>query len=636
MRRSGPHSAFPALVLSVAGMSGTASADVLYSNLQGNVVGTQTGSYTVSNVGSGPQVLGQYYNTGYDSITLSSLSFYGGISPTGNANASAGALSGGAGLEIYFFDAAGTFIQQSINGNTLFTGSQGNVGPGVGLKTFTNLNLTLPGAGFITFTPYAASFQDVSTGVYLPPPTAPCTFTGYYGAAPTTGETDPTLVATGDPYHEAVTNIPSVIAAPAYMQLQMLGTGSGDSYYPTATPLWNAAGSGNWGDATNWRSGVPNAAGATANFVESVTAASTVTLASAETVGIVNFDSPNSYTLAGPGTLTLSNGSGPAVINSWQGSHTITAPLAYGSGLTVTAFPDPSPATPSLTLPLNVTAAGALTKLGAGTLAFAAPSAAGVTTLSLPALNISAGKVSLQTSLTPGSRTLLTSAGLSIAGGATLDLGGNDLDVSGSTLQAVNALVASGFNGGTWTGPGIASAAAAADARHLTAIGVTQNNQGGAPLYTATHPFDGFTPGPSDVLAKYTYYGDANLDGTINAADYSRVDVGFVSHLTGWFNGDFNYDGIVDGSDYALMDNAFNQQGSALALAVVAGPSASSAAAVASVPEPTAVGLLTFGATSLVGGRRRRVSNGRTKKGTAPTRGHTPKRDSHIFWRSPL
>jgi hypothetical protein len=62
------------------------------------------------------------------------------------------------------------------------------------------------------------------------------------------------------------------------------------------------------------------------------------------------------------------------------------------------------------------------------------------------------------------------------------------------------------------------------------------------------------------VLVKYTDYGDANLDGTVNVADYTRLDAGFISggKLTGWFNGDFNYDGVVDGSDYTLMDNAFN------------------------------------------------------------------------------
>ena len=55
---------------------------------------------------------------------------------------------------------------------------------------------------------------------------------------------------------------------------------------------------------------------------------------------------------------------------------------------------------------------------------------------------------------------------------------------------------------------------------------------------------------------KYTYFGDANLDGVVNASDYTLIDNGFNSQtsgplLTGWFNGDFNYDGVVNGDDYA-------------------------------------------------------------------------------------
>jgi hypothetical protein len=68
---------------------------------------------------------------------------------------------------------------------------------------------------------------------------------------------------------------------------------------------------------------------------------------------------------------------------------------------------------------------------------------------------------------------------------------------------------------------------------------------------------------------KYTYYGDANLDGQVDGSDYTKIDNGFNNHLTGWLNGDFNYDSAVDGSDYTLIDNAFNQQG-ASAAAVIA------------------------------------------------------------------
>ena len=71
--------------------------------------------------------------------------------------------------------------------------------------------------------------------------------------------------------------------------------------------------------------------------------------------------------------------------------------------------------------------------------------------------------------------------------------------------------------------------------------------------------FDGINTTTNDVLVKYTYFGDANLDGTVSGADYQQIDAGFGLHLTGWQNGDFNYDGVVDGSDYSLIDNTFNQ-----------------------------------------------------------------------------
>jgi hypothetical protein len=118
----------------------------------------------------------------------------------------------------------------------------------------------------------------------------------------------------------------------------------------------------------------------------------------------------------------------------------------------------------------------------------------------------------------------------------------------------------------------------------------------------------------SDVLLKYTYYGDANLDGLVDGTDYSRIDNGVLFGLSGWSNGDFNYDGVINGSDYTLIDNVYNTQGaqfsnelagpSAIATAQIAGGSGTSA-----VPEPTTLGLLGIVAVSLLGrrgGRRHR------------------------------
>ena len=107
-----------------------------------------------------------------------------------------------------------------------------------------------------------------------------------------------------------------------------------------------------------------------------------------------------------------------------------------------------------------------------------------------------------------------------------------------------------GYNGGPWTGlSGITSSAAAV--ANNAAIGV-------APGGTV---FDGQTVTSSDVLVKYTYYGDANLDGQVNSIDYTMIDNSVNQDInTGWQNGDFNYDNNINGDDYTLIDNAFNTQ----------------------------------------------------------------------------
>jgi len=196
-----------------------------------------------------------------------------------------------------------------------------------------------------------------------------------------------------------------------------------------------------------------------------------------------------------------------------------------------------------------------------------------------------------------------------------LDVGTNALDITGQTLGAVNAMVAGAYSKGTWTGPGITSTAAANDSMHLTALGVISNTPNGTQLYgtgTALGLFDGANPGGSDVLVKYTYYGDTDLSGVVDGSDYARIDYAYLNNqtnpgspLTGWFNGDFNYDGVIDGSDYTLMDNAFNTQGASLS-AQIASPTAQIGGGSA-VPEPATLTLVGIGALSLLGRRRRRI-----------------------------
>jgi autotransporter-associated beta strand protein len=266
---------------------------------------------------------------------------------------------------------------------------------------------------------------------------------------------------------------------------------------------------------------------------------------------------------------------------------------------------------------------GGLTQANSGTLAFAPNYSSGIQVISLSGgLQISNGAlVQVNAAAASSTRSLLETSSLSI-GSLTgrLDLANNDMIVQAGTTTSLSTVfnqIGQGYGNGSWNGTnGIISTAAQKNL--LTALGVILNDQVGnfqASNGTAlTATFDGAVSHDGDVLVKYTYYGDTNLDGKVDGSDYANIDNGYINGLTGWYNGDFNYDNAVNGSDYTLMDNAFNQQGaqissiiaspSAVATDQIAGSGASSASS--AVPEPASLGLLGIGAIGLLGRRNRR------------------------------
>ena len=316
---------------------------------------------------------------------------------------------------------------------------------------------------------------------------------------------------------------------------------------------------------------------------------------------------------------TLTNG----IATAFSGYHTVI--IAAGGGTIETndandtfSTNNATPVSGAFTLGIgSVSGAGTLTVDGGGNLAVApqtvpANASGGIRTLTLGGLNLlNNSNISFGSSTLTKTRTVLVTGSLSLSGAtsawtSTVDLGNNDMIVrNGNIVTTVNELQ-QGYASGSWQGSGgILSSAAAADSTHLTALGVILNTaDGSTPIYST---FDGVSVGASDVLVKYTYYGDATLDGRVDGSDYSRIDNGYLSHLTGWLNGDFNYDGIINGSDYTLIDNAFNTQGArilaevAVQTAQIAGTGASSA-----VPEPATLGLLGIGAVGLLARRKNR------------------------------
>ena len=184
-----------------------------------------------------------------------------------------------------------------------------------------------------------------------------------------------------------------------------------------------------------------------------------------------------------------------------------------------------------------------------------------------------------------------------------LDLDNNDLihRANAATRDQVQATVEDMVKtardtgtGGRWTGKGLTSSAARGNSN--TGLVVVPN-------FGLTQ-FSGQLVGPDDVLVKYSWNGDANVDGVINSDDYFRIDSGFLAQPANprYRDGDFNDDQQVNSDDYFLIDSAFlGQTGTLDGGGAVAGALQSVA-----VPEPgVALACIGFGALALR--RRRRV-----------------------------
>jgi hypothetical protein len=166
--------------------------------------------------------------------------------------------------------------------------------------------------------------------------------------------------------------------------------------------------------------------------------------------------------------------------------------------------------------------------------------------------------------LTQGGAKVIVTRGLSGAG--RLDLTDNDLVLDydagdPNPLAAIEARIAAGYNFSAWDGNGIVTSMPDATGG-LATLAITDP----AALFgmgpTETMEFSGETVDGSSVLIKYTWAGDLNLDGVVDAGDYGVIDNYFqFPGSSGYANGDFNFDGVIDAGDYGIIDNSFQLQG---------------------------------------------------------------------------
>jgi hypothetical protein len=152
-----------------------------------------------------------------------------------------------------------------------------------------------------------------------------------------------------------------------------------------------------------------------------------------------------------------------------------------------------------------------------------------------------------------GTFTVTGLQGASPFAGSTIDLGQSTVYFDYSTGQNPAAVVrqalVTGYAGGAWNGSGagatgaFVSSAAAARGVGKFALGYADSADG----FVAGQPVN-------TVEVRFTYAGDANLDGVVNMTDAVRMQANYgAARDPAWDRGNFDYDAGVGSADAILL-----------------------------------------------------------------------------------
>ncbi|MBC7784126.1 MAG: autotransporter-associated beta strand repeat-containing protein [Burkholderiales bacterium] len=435
--------------------------------------GTNAASSIASIIGTGT---GTVTKTGTGTWTLSGTNTYSGSTTVSQGTLKVlqtNTLSGSNNVII----AAGATLDATTSGHTIGSGktlaghgtvtgsvtgvSGSNLTPGsIGgtTTTFTVGNLTLDGGSLLNLDLEATSgVSDLTTvsNVFTLPTLGTINVNLAGIGAATTGN-NYTIFQAGSIVNFDPSDFTVVAGGTAGLTYTFGSTGTAITLAITgiaaANSTWINTGGGSWSTAGNWNpAAVPQFAGDTANFGNAILAPSTVTLDGSKSVGQLNFNSANAYTIdpGSGGTLTLDNGAFAPVVSVANGSHTVNVPVALvanGVAVTVTNSAD------TLTLNGSVSgASGAVTKSGSGTLALmGSNSYGGGTTInggvvkinSASSLGASGGVAKINSGTLQAIASMTTARNFEL-GSATstiqVDGGATNVEITGTVADGVSA-----------------------------------------------------------------------------------------------------------------------------------------------------------------------------------------------------
>ncbi|HZZ45084.1 MAG TPA: dockerin type I domain-containing protein [Tepidisphaeraceae bacterium] len=356
-----------------------------------------------------------------------------------------------------------------------------------------------------------------------------------------------------------------------------------------------------------------------------------------------------SISISSPAQLGDGSATNSIVLDN-GGSINITADLNLGRSLIINPGGGTIQTANNVTLGGNLTpggnGSGIFTKLGAGTLVLSAPRVGGLfltggnSTASAGVLQIAPDGTNTGVSKISFLRIQTDVNGLYLG---KLDLANNSLvyDYSGAT-PLTNVITYNGVSTGTkvavalwyaydgahWDRNGIMSSyigSADNDPNKIHSVAYAEASTLLGLTGSQTATWNGQTVDATSVLLKYTYAGDVNMDGKIDADDYAIIDrtiakglftteyadaTGSTTHAR-WTDGDFNFDGAVDSKDMLILDTSNGVLSGGLSPSFLAEREAEYGSAyvsslLASIPEPASLSLLLAALPLAI--RRRRVA----------------------------